>query len=225
MANTELSEIDPKDGRIQWAGWDGITPLPSEERLREFGFTDHSPEHWYYTDRVGSAESINITVNKEPVGLVQGKPVYGYRELIVDEYFGQPAFFGKMLPKPRYEIAQRISEQLAMLRDAGLDLLIDPLEYGWEGWNPDNAILGEAGELDYDWIDAAPESSKPQAEPAVSVPEPIDAEILRDVAEVIDREAKNLESDSLALGMSLGEYVAPTAIRTYLAGLEQKQQK
>ena len=221
MANAELSEINRKDDRSQWAGWDGITPLPSEERLREFGFTDHSPEYWYYTNRVGSAESINITVSKEPLGLIGGEPVYSYRELIVDEYFGQPAYFGRMRPPVRYEIATKISEQLGMLRDAGLELEIDPREYGWEGWNPANAILGESGELDYDWIDAAPESSKAQS--VASIPEPIDPEILREVAAVIDREAENLKADSLAIGMSLGEYVAPTAIQSYLAALELKQ--
>jgi len=220
MANA----ISENDSQAE-PGWDGITPLPSEERLREFGFTDYSPEYWYYTARVGGGESINITVNKTPV-LRSGNPAaYHYRELIVDEFFGQPAYFGRMLPKPRYEIAQRISEQLAMLRDAGLEIEIDPREYGWEGWSPDHAIMGEAGELDYDWIDAESAGSKPQAEPAISTLEVIDAEILREVAAVIDREAESLKSDSLALGMGLGEYVAPTAIQTYLAALERKQEK
>lgn len=45
---------------------DGVTFLPSEKKLRDFGFTDHRNGYWYYTTRVGSDESFNLTIPKKP---------------------------------------------------------------------------------------------------------------------------------------------------------------
>lgn len=50
----------------------------------------------------------------------------------------------------------------------------------------------------------------------------LDADILKQVAAAIDREAENFRWDSLAIGMTMGDYIAPTAVRTYLKALESK---
>lgn len=211
MDIASLPIVNPTDdsGRAQWAGFDGLTELPSERELRELGFNDHISDSWYYNGRVASGISINITVAKLPLAKFEGKLLYGYKELICDEFFGQPAYFGLMKEESRFEIAERINAELSRLRDGGLQLKIDPREYSWEDWADEAGLQGLTGEIDRGLGRAEP--------PRLPSPEePIDLEILRAVAKLIDEESENLKWDSVAGPMSLGEYVAPTAIRAYL---------
>lgn len=130
------------------SGWDGLTFLPSEEELRAFGFTDHVPAHWYWSARVGSAESINITVDKTPVGEVDGKFVYAYKELVMDEYFGQPAFFGNMKAEFRADLTRRLHAHLQAANALGLTVAVNPREYCWEKWPENSALTGDPSELE-----------------------------------------------------------------------------
>lgn len=205
---------------------DGITTLPSEEALRAFGFTGHREGYWYYTARVGSAETLNITVAKEPLAGYSdpslGEPVYGYTELVMDEYFGQPAYFGQMKEEHRIALATKLFGVLRGLYLLGLQIEVDPQEYGWESWPEGEKLQGHI------WGNSVPEELKEPFLAICSEPEPeadeltLDPELLKLVAAAIDQEAVNLQWDSVAGAMSLGEYAAPTAIRTYLQGLKAK---
>lgn len=103
--------------------------------MREFGFTDHVKENWYFTKRVGDRESFNVTIDKESGA---------YSELVMDEDFGQPAYFGHMKKEFRDELAGRLFEILSDLRNAGLEIEVNPLQYGWTGWNKDRPLKGTA---------------------------------------------------------------------------------
>lgn len=233
---------------------DGVTFLPSEKKLREFGFTDHREDYWYYTTRVGSDESFNLTIPKTPIGHVLGEPVYSYTEGVIDEYFGQHAYFGGMKDEFRYPLAERLSTALSGLLDLGLLVRVHPEQYNWKGWPEGRPLLGMVsdrhtleqlrGGFVYPTSDEIPtvearasetpveplEDQAPVQEAAGdSLSEPIasdvvilDADILKQVAAAIDREAENFRWDSLATGMTMGDYIAPTAVRTYLKALESK---
>lgn len=123
-------------------GTDGVTFLPAEDKLRDFGFTDHRPGYWYYCTRVNARETLNITIAKQPIGDVKGEPVYSYNELVMDEDFGQPAYFGGMVEPYRSEIARRISSSLEKLLILGLQLQVDPREYAWAAWPEGKPLQG-----------------------------------------------------------------------------------
>jgi len=99
---------------------DGNTPVLAEAEMRQLGFTDHRPEHWYFTRRVGSGETVNFTITK-----ATGE----YDELVMDEHFGQPAYYGSMKPQYRDEIQANIDRTLAELNAAGLTLAVDSSLY------------------------------------------------------------------------------------------------
>jgi hypothetical protein len=121
---------------------DGVTFLPSEDVLRKFGFTDHREGFWYYSARVDDRETLNITIPKAPFDHIKGEPVYSYNELVMDEDFGQPAYFGRMVEPHRSSIARRVSEVLGNLRDVGIQITVNPEEYAWENWPEAMPILG-----------------------------------------------------------------------------------
>lgn len=123
-------------------GYDGLTFLPSEATLRAHGFTDHRPSDWYYSDRVGSGESFEITIPKEPVGTVLSEPVYGYIEGVIDEAFGQHAYFGRMRDQFRYPLAEKISSKLSTFLKLGLRLQVNPSAYGWKEWPQTRPLIG-----------------------------------------------------------------------------------
>lgn len=237
---------------------DGATFLPSEKKLRDFGFTDHRNGYWHYSARVGSSESFNLTIPKNPIGYVLGEPVYSYTEGVIDEFFGQHAYFGKMKDQFRYSLVEKLSTVLKGLMEIGLLIRVHPEEYSWEGWPPGRPLMGhfsdgqtieqlktgfvyaisndpvatEEGAESAPATVESPEAQEPIQEAAGdSLSEPIasdvtiiDADILKQVATAIDREAENFRWDSLATGMTMGDYVAPTAIRLYLEGIAAKEQ-
>lgn len=123
-------------------GADGVTFLPSEKALRDFGFSDHRPGYWYYCSRVNDRETLNITIPKEPIGDVKGESVYSYNELVMDEDFGQPAYFGGMVEPYRSTTARRVSAKLNELLLLGLQLQVDPREYAWKAWPEGKPLQG-----------------------------------------------------------------------------------
>lgn len=121
---------------------DGVTLLPSKKKLREFGFTDHREGYWYYSARLGTAESLNVTIPKKKLRKVLGDPVYSYNELVMDEFFGQPAYFGQMKEEFRTAIANELNLVLESLQELGLQIAVDPRNYGWKNWPEDKPITG-----------------------------------------------------------------------------------
>lgn len=201
---------------------DSIVFLPSEEKLREFGFTDRREGYWYYSAPVGSNETFNLTIPKEPIGEVLGEPVYSYTESVIDEFFGQHAYFGGMRDDFRYPLAEKISEALRGLLKIGIRVRVHPDEYNWKEWPHGRALWGMSSDqqtmeqLKAGFVYAGTEKAIAEAvdadqEPVAAVPtvsEPsiestLDPEILKQVAAAIDREAENFEYDSLAHGMTM----------------------
>ena len=102
---------------------DGTTTVLPEEDMRWIGFTDHRTGFWYRVCRVGSDETLNITVNK-----LTGE----YEELVMDEHFGQPAHYGHMKPVYRDAIRLAVDEQVRLLNAAGMTVAVDHRLYGCE---------------------------------------------------------------------------------------------
>lgn len=100
---------------------DGNTALLPEADMRALGFTDRRPDYWYFTKRVGSNESMNFTINK-----ANGN----YEELVMDEMFGQPAYYGHMRPNFRDEIRANVDTIVGELNAAGLTVAVDHKAYG-----------------------------------------------------------------------------------------------
>lgn len=94
---------------------DGNTPLLSDDKMRELGFTQNTP-NWYFNKRVGRMVSLNFTIN----------PKTGdYTEIVLDEYFGQPEYYGNMKPEFRDEIIHNINTIIAELNSHGLTLNVN----------------------------------------------------------------------------------------------------
>lgn len=62
-----------------------LDPLPSEQVMRDAGFTDHRPTHWYYTKNFGGEITLNITIDK-----ATGE----YETVVLDEFICQPYMYG-----------------------------------------------------------------------------------------------------------------------------------
>ena len=102
---------------------DGVTPVLSDEAMRDLGFTDHREGFWYFVDRVGGGVSLNFTIEKNT-----GE----YEELVMSELFGQPEYYRNMMPEFRDAIQARIDRIIAKLNAAGLTLAVDPDLYGFD---------------------------------------------------------------------------------------------
>ena len=98
------------------------TPILPEADMRALGFTDHRSGFWYSCIRVGSYETVNFTIKKDS-GV--------YEELVMDEMFGQPAYYGKMKPKYGLKIRQNVDQVIAHFDNAGLTLTVDHRLYGF----------------------------------------------------------------------------------------------
>lgn len=213
---------------------DGLTTLPSEEELRELGFTDRDPEVWYFSSHLASDIFLTVQIAKEVHKTRPPELLYPYRELIIDNSFGQPAPLGAMSEEFRGVLLQRLVDGLRRLREAGLTISVDPAEYYWEEWTGGRLSGREGEDLIVVTQNAAEASSESlETEPAelaplrlsseeALVPTGLDAQDLKRLGELIDREIDNAGWDSLAHGMTPGEYAAPTAIRAYLKLLKEK---
>lgn len=112
---------------------DGTTPLLTDEQMRELGFTDRVKGRWYLTQRVGSRESFNLSIDKDSGS---------YSETVIDEDFGQPAYFGRMRQEFRHDTVNRLWEVLNKLHTAGLRIEVDPCQYMWSEWPADRPLQG-----------------------------------------------------------------------------------
>ena len=211
------------------AGWDGLTELPDEDRLRELRFTDHNPKEWRFSRFL--AYEIYFTVTIAKAGFDAGnRQLYSYKELIVDEAFGQPAPLGAMNSEFRQKLLFRLVEALRELRSVGISVAVNPGQYYWDDWaggfleghSDEESILTEMAAENEVEIPAEP--GPLQLSPAeAQIPLGIDGKQLKQLADLIDSEIENLSWDSIAHSMTAGQYVAPTVIRAYLKLLgEQK---
>lgn len=99
------------------------TPLPDAE-MRALGFTDHREDHWYYCARVDSDTTLNISIDKG---------TGAWTEDVLDEYFGQPEYYGNMIEPFRTKIRDNVDREVARLNAAGIAVAVDHREYGFEG--------------------------------------------------------------------------------------------
>lgn len=99
-----------------------LKPL-NDKRMRELGFTDRNPEKWYLCRTVGSGSSttLNLTLHKQT-----GE----WEELVMNEDFGQPEYYGQMNPKYGDEIRRDVDKIVAEMSAAGLPFSVDHREYG-----------------------------------------------------------------------------------------------
>lgn len=105
------------------SNYDGKTPVLSDDEMRALGFTDRVETRWYLCralDKRGDA-TLNITIEKDS-GL--------YTELVMNEGFGQPEYYGQMKPEWRDLYRDTIDFELAILNKAGLDIQVDHKAYG-----------------------------------------------------------------------------------------------
>ena len=112
---------------------DGTTPLLTDEQMRELGFTDRVKGRWYLTSRVGSRESFNLSIDKK---------TGDYSETVIDEDFGQPAYFGRMRQEFRHDTVNKLWEVLNKLHTAGLRIEVDPCQYMWSEWPANRPLQG-----------------------------------------------------------------------------------
>lgn len=101
---------------------DGNTPILSDEDMRKLGFTDRVKEHWYLVAGVDSDTTLSISIEKS---------TGDYGELVMNEFLGQPEFYGRMKEPFRGRIHSAIERHLAKLNAAGLDVHVDHTLYGY----------------------------------------------------------------------------------------------
>ena len=102
---------------------DGTTPILPDAEMQALRFTDRSPEYWYYCKRVDGNTTLNFSINK-----VTGH----YTETVLNEFFGQPEYYGRMKPEVRDQILFNIDTTINELNNAGLTLAVDHTLYGCE---------------------------------------------------------------------------------------------
>lgn len=98
---------------------DGTTALLDDPTMREIGFTDHREGYWYWCRGVMPGVTVNFTINKE---------TGDYSEMVMDEMFGQPYYYGGT----RFEakVVEAVDECVADLNAHGLTLAVDHALYG-----------------------------------------------------------------------------------------------
>ncbi|MBL5974817.1 MAG: hypothetical protein D3X82_13915 [Candidatus Leucobacter sulfamidivorax] len=95
--------------------------VPSAREMRRFGFTDRREGHWYWSTRVGSDTTFNLTIEKET-----GE----YETVVLNESFGQPEYYGRMVAVYGAQIVANVDVALHELRRFGLDIEFSHAEYG-----------------------------------------------------------------------------------------------
>lgn len=101
---------------------DGNTPILTEPEMRALGFTDRREGYWSLCKSlIPGATTFNVTINK-----ANGN----YSELVMDEYFGQPEYYGNMKPEWRDRVRSKIDGHLHDLQAARLTVTVDHKQYG-----------------------------------------------------------------------------------------------
>lgn len=98
---------------------DGNTPLLDDPAMRAIGFTDHREGYWYWCSGIMSGVTLNISINKA---------TGGYSELVMDEMFGQPYYYGGTTFEEKVKTA--VDGFIADLNGHGLTLAVDHSLYG-----------------------------------------------------------------------------------------------
>jgi len=96
------------------------TELLPDEQMRELGFTDRVPTKWYLCRRVGPGVTFNVTVVKD-TGL--------WDEVVLDEDFGQPAYYGIMREPYRTSIRDAVDAIVDELGAAGIRVAVNHRQY------------------------------------------------------------------------------------------------
>ena len=97
--------------------------LPNARKMKKLGFTNHREGFWYLVKGVGEDTTFNLTINRE---------TGGYETDVLNEFFMQPEYYGRMKPVYRDEIIARVNAILHKLAEQGLEIEFDHLEYGVE---------------------------------------------------------------------------------------------
>lgn len=95
-------------------------PLPKAKQMKRFGFTNNVECEWYYTRQVGEHVTFNLSIDRESGA---------YETLVFDEFFGQPEYYGDMLPVYCNQIVANIDVILHELRLQGIAIEFDHAEY------------------------------------------------------------------------------------------------
>lgn len=103
------------------AKYDGKTPVLSDTEMRELGFTDHVNTQWYWCRGIDRYTSFNVTIQKD-TGF--------YEELVMDESFGQPCYYGKAKPEYRDLVRDTVDFYVDALNKGGLTITVDHRAYG-----------------------------------------------------------------------------------------------
>lgn len=98
---------------------DGNTPLLDDATMREIGFTDHREGVWYFCRRVGPDVTVNFTIDKA---------TGDYSELVMDENFGQPFYYGRT--HLCEQVKTSVEEWVAYLNSKGLTVDVNHSLYG-----------------------------------------------------------------------------------------------
>lgn len=100
-----------------------LDKVPNARQMRKLGFTSHREGYWNFCKRVGDNTTFNLTINKE---------TGGYETLVMNELFGQPEYYGNMIPVYRAYTIAAIDVVLHELARGGVEVKFDHAEYGTE---------------------------------------------------------------------------------------------
>lgn len=106
---------------------DGNTPLLSDSEMTSLGFLDRNDEFWYFCKGIlysDNQRSTSVTLN-----ISIEKSTGNYAELVMNEMFGQPEYYGNMKEPYRTNVISIIDAELKRMNEAGLNIQIDHTLY------------------------------------------------------------------------------------------------
>lgn len=98
-----------------------LDAAPVARHMRRLGFTDHREGYWYWSKRVGSDTSFNLTIDKT---------TGSYETVVLNEMFGQPEHYGGMIGPYRAQVIANVDVILHELKRDGVSVEFDHAEYG-----------------------------------------------------------------------------------------------
>lgn len=106
---------------------DGNSPILSDEEMQNLGFIDRG-DFWYYCKGVllnekqrATSTTLNISIEKA---------TGNYDELVMNEMFGQPEYYGNMREPYRSTVMNNVNAELVKFNQAGLTIAVDHSLYG-----------------------------------------------------------------------------------------------